>query len=67
MQENIWILRRPLDGRPSEQKFENEVGLRSVLDSIAWRGLGGFEVVRPDGHFLSGDALVLWYKLGPRA
>jgi hypothetical protein len=61
MQENIWILRRPLNGLPSEQKFESEGGLRSVLDPIAWRGLGRFEVIRPDGQVLTGDALELWH------
>jgi hypothetical protein len=63
MKENIWILRRPLNGLPSEQKFGSEEGLRSMLDPIAWQGLNvGFEVIRPDGHMLTGGALELWYN-----
>jgi hypothetical protein len=65
MQKEIWILRRPLNGRPSEEKFESEGGLRSVLDPIAWQGLKvGFEVIRPNGHVLTGDALEQWYNSG---
>jgi hypothetical protein len=61
-----WILRMSVNGLPGpgETKFENERGLRSVLDPIAWKGARGrFEVIRPDGQMLTGDALTQWYQL----
>jgi hypothetical protein len=34
-----------------------------VLHPIAWQGLNvEFEVIRPDGRVLTGDALELWYN-----
>ena len=62
MQEGIWILRRPVNGRVGEEKFENKGGLLSVLKPIAWRGLEGFEVVRPGGQVLTGAVLKQWVE-----
>ena len=58
---NAWLLRRSINGRASEEKFDTEGGLRAVLDPIAWQGLVGFEVTTPDGRLLKGIALEDWY------
>jgi hypothetical protein len=63
MQEEIWILRRPVNGRVGEERFENKRGLLSVLKPIAWRGLEGFEVIGPGCQALTGAVLKEWVEV----
>jgi hypothetical protein len=57
---NLWTLRRKGAeiGSSSERAFGSQEDLLAALKPL--RGLGGSEVVFPDGNVLSGTALEQW-------